>query len=128
MPSVSAKTSEVTLSVSISKRGSPEATVSPFLRFQVPSVPEVMDSPTEGMRMGIKEVAVLMVVFFQSWFLKFLGEGAKSFSVRVWVSELRRGRRRLREQVGLVREGGSRGSRSRERRMRRVLRSGLCVL
>ena len=102
--------------------------MSPFLRFQVPSVPEVMDSPTEGMRMGIKEVAVLIVIFFQSWFLKFLGEGAKSFSVRVWVSELRRGRRRLREQVGLVREGGSRGSRSRERRMRRVLRSGLCVL
>ena len=79
VPSVSAKTSEVTLSVSISKRGSPEATDSPFFRFQVPRVPEVMDSPTEGMRMGMREVAVLIVIFFQSYFSVSFG-GWEKFS------------------------------------------------
>ncbi len=36
-----------------------------------------MDSPTEGMRMGMREVEVLIVIFFQSYFLISFGRWEK---------------------------------------------------
>ena len=36
-----------------------------------------MDSPTEGMRIGMREVAVLIVIFFQSYFSVSFGRWEK---------------------------------------------------
>ncbi len=61
-----------------------------------------MDSPTEGIRMGMREVAVLIVIFFQSYFSVSFG-GWEKFSLGWGLSW---GIGRLGGRVGLVRGGG----------------------
>ena len=92
VPSASANTSEVTLSVSISNRASPEDTASPFFFFQLPRTPEVIDSPTDGTRMGRRVVAVLIFSFSFGWWIWLLK--------RQWVF-LSFSKKELRLSVGL---------------------------